>query len=235
MEAVTHVSKDPQALWAGNQAVSVEIAGCCFMVKQTKLLSGQGTWAIFLIAANTMSELADLVGTNIYLTPGSVRSPVFRSPFPEDTRAFWIQERIWTFLDDFFLREGIKPVPVLMPEGGFLGGLSGAIEWSDSLLELLRGNHGWYSFDETNPRAMWIVDTVMDNGREVVVVELATVDSGHSLAGYCKEGTRIPLDVLTRAFNYSFRGPRAQDMEEIWLYFLELVTNHCDADRRHTD
>ena len=231
MLATTQVCKDPMLLWAGNQSVSIEIADCCFAVRYTKLASGQGTWAVYLTAASTTSELADLVGVNIYLTPGSIRSPLFRSPFPEDSEAYHIQKRLWSFLDRFFLKAIIKPVPVLMPEEKIIDETSGSLTLSGELLRLLRGYVGRYSFECVAPRAIFMVGAIQDE-YDTPVVELMTVDEGHMLFGYCKEGTRIPLSVLTQALNYSFRGPRAQDMEEIWLYILGLVTLYGDADQR---
>ncbi len=216
------VSQDPMIVWEGGVQALVDFEGCRFNVKEKTVGSGKSIWVAYLIYAEQETGLSDIAGTNIYLTVGRIRAPQFESPLVEDSEGWNIQKKIWMFLHSFFVRKGVKAVPVLMPSGAVAPDPSLESGVSDSLRGFLWGCPGLYSFESASPRAVFRVGNLALPST-ALVIELVSVDEGHVLSGQSLPGTKIYHSVLVRALKYSFKGPHAQEMEDMWLFLLSIV------------
>lgn len=222
------VSIDPIVLWVGNQHVVVDVAGCRFNVKEKNVGTGK-TWAVYLVCAEPETELADIAGTNIYLTIGQMRRLKFDSPLVDESEGWKIQKRIWEFLDHFFVTQGIKNTLVPTSDEALYPDFLPQADPSGSIIALLRCVPGRYSFDdESSPRAIFRVAHRFAVPGEFCI-DLVSVDAGHELAGISRPGTRFPHRVLVRALEYTFDGDRASDMREMWKYLLGVVGEYADA------
>lgn len=216
------ISENPLIVWEGGLRAFVDFEGCRFSVKERSISSGRSIWVVYLVYAAQETGLSEIAGTNIYITVGQLRAPKFQSPLVEHSEGWEIQKKIWMFLHSFFVERGIKYVPVLMPSGVIVPDPSLALTISDSRKGLLWGSPGLYSFEDVFPRAVFRVGNLAPPS-SALVIELVSVDEGHELSGRSQSGTKIYHSVLVRALAYRFKGPRAKDMEEMWLFLLSTV------------
>ena len=216
------IFEDPMIVWEGGIPALVDFEGCRFNLKEKSVGSGRSIWVVYLVYATQETGLSEVAGTNIYITVGQLRAPKFRSPLVEHSEGWEIQKKIWMFLNSFFVEKGIKYVPVLMPSGVIVPDPSLSLTISDSHKGLLWGCPGLYSFEDVSPRAVFRVGNLAPPS-SALAIELVSVDEGHELSGRSHPGTKIYHSVLVRALTYSFKGPHAKDMEEIWLFLLSTV------------
>lgn len=107
-EEVLEVSFDPRVLLEGDKNAIVEISGMYFRVRSVKLASGTALWVIYLTRAAPESPLADIAGTNIYLSVRQLYVANFQSPLVEYSEGWCIQKRMWDFLNAILVERGIK-------------------------------------------------------------------------------------------------------------------------------
>lgn len=228
----------PQAVWDGHHHGLMNATGTLIRVAEKSASDGSYSFNGFTVAnAPIGSELADLSGSDIYLTNGQLHSKVFHSKFVEGSKLYKQQYRIWLFLRKFFMDLGIAQdiapkladeKPVQKPE----------CKTSDSVADFTAGVLGNYCFGKEGPCAVVAlkqgVVAPQFAGRvgSSLKVELMSMDVGHPLFGYAENGTYVFHNLLACGNMPDFKGLRAGECMKLWEYLTDIIAGHRKVSKK---
>lgn len=226
--------KDPALIWNACVGV-VEISGMRFRV--TKMKSNAGDYeynAVYVLEAPIGTTLHGMGGSVIYLTIAQLHASVFRTKVLEGSFKRKRQERMWNFLNEVFIKEGIKQVyHSVRPKSALLTARPPEkVVLSSSMDDFISGVFGKYCFEEISPQAVFQIKLVpyrrksgTGNG-QVLVAELLLADYGHLIYDYVCPGTYMFHNVLSWGRAPNFKGKHAGDLLKMWEFLTDLIISH---------
>ncbi len=221
-ETATQV--DPMILWNGWSG-QVEIAGMRFEVEKKKMPDGQLVKVVKVRAAAGGTKLYGLGGSDVYVTVTQLHFGEFQSRLREGSSKWLEQKRIWDFLHSVFVAAGIKTKPQPKP-AAVSGPTQPKLEIVTSIKDFMFGVLGVYCFDKQAPRAFFQVRGARTSTVKSLVVDLVSVEHGHPLCNYCRPGTYLFLDDITRDRTPDFKGAYAGDCQKAWEFLTDLMVEY---------
>lgn len=226
------IQTDPMILWNGFSG-PVEIAGMRFRVTKKVMSDEREVKIVHVFTAPFGTALHGLGGSEVYVTLAQLHFQEFQSRLREGSRKWLEQKRIWGFLHDVFVATGIKMKPQARP----VPALNAAHEqhrkqgmkYSASVEDFILGTLGTYCFDEHSPQAGFRVKPTQSQfgaGRQVPLVELVSVETGHPLHMYCRPGSFLYHNTLSQKNIPDFKGTRAGDCQKMWEFLTDMLAKY---------
>lgn len=220
----------PQAVYGGRHGL-MRAKETLIRASEKSASDGSYSFTVFtVVRAPVGYDLADLSGSDIYVTEVQLHSKVFHSKFVEGSKLYKQQHRIWSFLRKFFMDLGIAQdiAPKLADEKPVLT----ACKTSDSVADLISGALGMYCFEKEVPRVVValkqgvIAPQFAGKVKSSTKIELVSVDVGHPLYGYVEAGAYIFLNQLSWGKIPSFTGTRAGECVKLWEFLTDLIAEY---------
>lgn len=229
------IQTDPMILWNGFSG-PVEIAGMRFRVTKKIMGDNNEVKIVHVFAAPFGTSLHGLGGSEVYVTLAQLHFQEFQSRLREGSRKWLEQKRIWEFLHDIFVAEGIK----MKPQARSTSPLKATHEQhrkpemktSASIEDFALGALGVYCFDGSSPQAVFRVKPSQSQfgaGRQVPIAELISVEAGHPLHMYCRLGSFLYHNTLSQKNIPDFKGPRAGDLQKMWEFLTDMLADYRQA------
>lgn len=227
------IQDDPMVLWNGWSG-PVEVAGMRFRVTKNKKLEGKDPFNVInVLAAPQGTELYGLGGSDIYVSVAQVHLPEFRSRLDEGSAKWLAQKRIWEFLHGVFVANGIKTMPQPKPTAAskpvHTDHPEKKMNTSASIEDFILGVLGNYCFDGDSSRAVFRVKLIQDKfdlTKKMLVVEIVSVETGHPIHKYSRQGTFVFHKTLAFGKIPNFKGTRAGDCQKMWEFLTDIIAEH---------
>lgn len=223
-QAQLSVQTDPIVLWNGWSG-PVEIAGMRFEVEKMEMPDDRLVKVVKVLAAPAGTELSGIGGSGVYVTLAQLYSQEFQSRLREGSTKWVQQKRIWDFLHGVFVAAGIKTKP--QTKSAVSSGTTQSKRGTSASIEgLIAGTLGVYCFNEQAPRAVFEVRGTRARTGTSLVVELVSIEHGHQIYDYCRKGTYLFHDTLSKKHIPDFRGERAGDTQKMWEFLTDIIAEY---------
>lgn len=223
----------PQAIWGGHHGL-MDVEGTIIRSSEKTLGDGARPFNVYhVVKVPVWSGLADLAGSDIYITEAQLHLHTFSSKFEEGSKMYKVQYRIWKYLRKFFMDLGIGQNIAPNPATKKSTHQKPTRKTSASVADFITGKQGMYCFEEdSSPQVVILLTSEVrapqfgSGGNATLVAELVSVDDGHLLAGSVRVKTFVYHNKIRYVMAPHFSGARAGDAQKLWQYLHDIVAKH---------